>query len=364
MKHKIVSISMAALLLAMSLGCWFRKPDESSESERRVLAQFPEVSAENILSGDFMQDFESYAMDQFPMRDAFRGVHSFITLMVLGKQDTNGLYLEDGYLSKLEYPMHPKMLDHAAERFRFIYENFLEGKDNQVYFSIVPDKNYFLAAQSDRPSLDYTALVQYMQERTEYMTYIDIMPQLALEDYYYTDTHWRQECITDAAAVLAEGMGQHLQSEYTEETLDHPFEGVYYGQLALPVKPDTIRYLTNATLEECRVFVHDTGKPVETDVYNMEKAMSRDPYEMFLSGANALMTIENPDAQTDRELLVFRDSFGSSMVPLLAENYAKVTLVDIRYVQSGMLGNLIDFEQQDVLFLYSTLILNNSLALK
>lgn len=364
MKHKITTIFMAVLLFGMSLCCWFRKPAESSESERRVLAQFPEISADAILSGKFMKDFESYTLDQFPLRDGFRSVNSFTTLMVFGRQDTNGLYLEDGYLSKLEYPMQPKMLDHTADRFRFIYEQYLAEKDNQVYFSIVPDKNCFLARESGRLSMDYEALVQYMRECTDYMTYIDIMPLLSLEDYYCTDTHWRQECITDAAAALAEGMGQSLSASYEERTLDHPFEGVYYGQMALPVQPDTIRYLTNDTLEACRVYIHDTGKPVETDVYNMEKAVSRDPYEMFLSGANALMTIENPNAKTDRELLVFRDSFGSSLVPLLCENYAKVTLVDIRYVQSGMLGNLIDFEQQDVLFLYSTLILNNSLALK
>ena len=34
---------------------------------------------------------------------------------------------------------------------------------------------------------------------------------------------------------------------------------------------------------------------------------------------------------TDRELVIFRDSFASSLAPLLMEQYAKITLVDIRY---------------------------------
>ena len=85
---------------------------------------------------------------------------------------------------------------------------------------------------------------------------------------------------------------------------------------------------------------------------------------MFLSGARALLTIENPNAKTDRELIVFRDSFGSSMVPLLLEDYEKVTLVDIRYVSSVKLDSFLDFHGQDVLFLYSTLVLNNSASLK
>ena len=96
----------------------------------------------------------------------------------------------------------------------------------------------------------------------------------------------------------------------------------------------------------------------------MDKAYGKDPYEMFLSGSLSLITIENPNATTDKELVIFRDSFGSSIAPLLVEGYAKVTLVDIRYVASDLVGRFVDFENQDVLFLYSTLVLNNSVTLK
>ena len=68
--------------------------------------------------------------------------------------------------------------------------------------------------------------------------------------------------------------------------------------------------------------------------------------------------------KTEKELILFRDSFGSSIAPLLVEGYSKITIVDIRYVQSEYLGNFIKFEDQDVLFLYSTMLLNNSLALR
>ncbi|MBQ2264154.1 MAG: hypothetical protein II341_02020, partial [Oscillospiraceae bacterium] len=69
-------------------------------------------------------------------------------------------------------------------------------------------------------------------------------------------------------------------------------------------------------------------------------------------------------AKSQRELVVFRDSFGSSLIPLLVKDYATVTVVDTRYVSPDLLGQYLEFEKQDVLFLYSTLILNNSLALK
>ena len=96
----------------------------------------------------------------------------------------------------------------------------------------------------------------------------------------------------------------------------------------------------------------------------MEKAAGNDPYEIYLSGPVSLMKIENPNAQTGKELVVFRDSFGSSLIPLLAEGYQTITLVDIRYIQSEFLSNFVDFTNKDVLFLYSTVVLNNSETLK
>jgi hypothetical protein len=85
---------------------------------------------------------------------------------------------------------------------------------------------------------------------------------------------------------------------------------------------------------------------------------------MFLAGSDALLVIENPNATTDKELVVFRDSFGSSLLPLLIESYTKVTVVDIRYISSNLLGNFLEFNDQDVLFIYSTLVLNSSTSFK
>jgi len=83
---------------------------------------------------------------------------------------------------------------------------------------------------------------------------------------------------------------------------------------------------------------------------------------MFLGGSLSLVTIDNPNAQSDKRLVLFRDSFGSSIAPLLVDEYQQVTLVDIRYLAPEMLGQFLDFEGCDVLFLYSTLVLNHSEA--
>ena len=77
-----------------------------------------------------------------------------------------------------------------------------------------------------------------------------------------------------------------------------------------------------------------------------------------------MLTIENPDYNGTKELIVFRDSYGSSLVPLLVTGYSKITVVDTRYISPKLLNQYIEFKDQDVLFMYSTLIINNSTTLK
>lgn len=77
-----------------------------------------------------------------------------------------------------------------------------------------------------------------------------------------------------------------------------------------------------------------------------------------------MLTIENPAYNGTKELIVFRDSYGSSLIPLLVTGYSKITVVDTRYISPKLLNQYIEFKDQDVLFMYSTLIINNSTTLK
>lgn len=372
MNSKIKNIILCVLMLAflMGMGGWLllKTPDQYSESERRALVRKVNVSTEKVLNGKFMTEFEDYALDQFPLRDSFRGIKAISEHYVFQKLDSNGIYFEDGYLSKMEYPMNEKQVDLAVKKITNVYETYLADKGITPYLVIVPDKNYYMAEKNQILTMDYDALYDRVLSQTDYMNYIEIRDLLELEDYYDTDTHWRQECILDVAEDISEAMGNTIsaedeaESKYEMITLGAPFNGVYVGQAALPVAPDELKYLTNDMLKNCIVSSLDTGKPVETAMYNMDKAMGRDPYEMFLSGAVAIMTIENPNAATQKELMIFRDSFGSSLTPLLVESYQKITLIDLRYIRSDVIGNFVEFDNQDVLFMYSTLLLNNGLG--
>ena len=356
-QHVFVLVVLWTLLTGFA---WFSPAKELSDSERRPLAQFPGVSLESVADGKFMKDFEKFSLDQFPLRDGFRTIKSLFHYHVLGQKDNNDIYVHDGYAAKQEYPLNVDSVNHALERFHHIHEKYLDG--SKVYLTVVPDKSYYLAEKAGQLSLDYEALFDLMEKGMPWAEYIDLTGSLSLTDYYRTDTHWRQENLLPAAQTICDALGVTVPERIPATVLDRPFYGVYYGQAALPMEPDALAILEYDYLKSCTVYDHETGKTAS--VYDMTKLDSRDLYDVYLSGARALLTIENSNGKTDKELIVFRDSFGSSMVPLLIQDYSKVTLVDTRYISSDLLDQFIDFQGQDVLFLYSTLILNSSSAIK
>ena len=354
-KQKWTVLFMAVLFFGMALLCWIKPNQEFSDRERRYLAQMPELTMKTVFSGKFMSEFEEYALDQFPMRDGFMALYQKTSTT----KDQNGLYLADGHIGSMQYPMDEAGMERAAGIFKQIQAEF--APDNNIYLAIIPDKNAFLGEENGYLAMDYEAFYEKMRTETGF-NYIQISDLLELDDYYTTDGHWNQGRIVDVAERLAEGMGTSISKSYKTNLLDVPFYGAYYGQLSTNLPADTIQYYTNDVIDGYKVFDYQNNK--EIHVYDMEKAYGKDAYEIFVSGPLSLVTIENPACDNGKELIMFRDSFGSSIAPLLAEGYEKVTLVDIRYIASKQVCQMIDFEGADVLFLYSTLILNNAETLK
>ena len=62
-------IVMTVLVFGLAVFAVLKPATEFSESERRPLEQLPELSVKTLLNGNFMDDFEDYANDQFVGRD-------------------------------------------------------------------------------------------------------------------------------------------------------------------------------------------------------------------------------------------------------------------------------------------------------
>lgn len=359
-------VVFALILLVGMLSCFFKKPDKISETERRFLAQRPKITADLLLGRDngLSDAFEAYAEDQFPGREQFRRLQAAFQGNIWQMQEIGGIVNKDGYLIKRDAVLREGSIAWSADRLRYLKDRYYP--DRPLYLSIIPDKS---AYQEDAI---YDRIVDGIREKTgDRLVYLDLTDHLSMEDFYRTDNHWRQERLQEkgVARYLSDRIREDTDPEpeavsregiYTENVSEYPFFGALYGQYALPVSGDRLIYLTSDEMKQLKVWCYDTGKPVEMPVYDLQKLSGQDPYEVFLGGSRALIRIENPGCKSDRELVLFRDSFGSSIAPLLAMDYSAITLVDIRYISPALAGKYVDFENADGLCLFSASVLNNS----
>jgi hypothetical protein len=156
------------------------------------------------------------------------------------------------------------------------------------------------------------------------------------------------------------GFGDRLSGQYTESFYDD-FRGGYYDQSALYPAPEKLTYLKSEVLDGCTVYDYETQKTLG-GLYSHELYTSKTPYDFFLYGTKALLRVDNPNATTDETLIVFRDSYGASIAPLIAEGYASVYLVDLRYIHPDFIVPMLGakaVENADVLFMLSTTVLNS-----
>ena len=267
-----------------------------------------------------------------------------------------------------EKELDEKSIDRAIGKFQTFAADYC-GDAQRVFLALIPSKNGYLNAENGHLNEAEFAILQSVYDKWG-RNFIDLSVCLDLEDYYRTDPHWRQERL---GAVLRE-LGAALEFEvdiidddgvltenWTEEVLTTEYIGVYGDEVdGVPAEEMTV--LRHPAMDGYIVRNGETGE--EMPLYDTEKLSDRDPYELFVGGPLSLVTIENPAADNDRHLVVVRDSFGSALLPLLAQSYAKVTAVDIRYMMPAMVGNFVDFTDADVLFLYSSTVLNNSITLK
>lgn len=359
-KAKNILVTMLFTLfisLTFCINC-FTDDKIISVSERRKLEQVPKLSAKAILDGTYFKKVDSYVTDQFIKRDDLRKLKIYTELNIMRKSNYNSLYEHQGYIINQTYPLNEKSVKYIIKKMQDINLSYLTDTNN-IYFTIIPDKNYFVDCGNLK--LDYTKMERLMIDNLNNMKYIDIFDTLNLNDYYKTDTHWKQENLVKVAKIILENMNISANLNFTKEELS-TFKGVYSGQFPISKEKDSLVILSNNTIKN--MIVYNYENKTTTSVYDRTKLNALDKYDIYLSGAAPLLTITNTQNTNSRELIVFRDSYGSSLIPLLSTEYSKVTVIDTRYISPKMLGNYVDFKNKDILFLYSSLVINESFGLK
>lgn len=335
-----------------------------SRSERRNLATLPEFQISSLTTGEYLKDLDKYVIDQFPFRDTFRQAKIFFLQGFYRKKLSHDAYLLRDGIYQLDFSVNKKSIQYFTKKLTSVSQQYFKNK--KVFYAIIPDKNYYVE-DSILPKMDYELLYTMVDSQLPpTFEKIDLRTGLDLDSYYHTDLHWKQEKLEQVVKILQSKLDLANTVFPKRKSFYYPFYGAYYSKGAKMVDADTIEYLTSNVIESTEVYNYEKNR--FESVYQKENLQNVDAYDIYLSGATPLLILENSLSSSNRELILFRDSFASSLAPLLLDNYKKITLIDLRYLSSKLLGTIseIDFteENQDILFLYSVPIVNQSFSLK
>ena len=361
MNNKKYSIFITALFCAFIFGfgiAHFALPDRDfSEQENRYLSQFKAPTADTLRSGKFMEDFEDYITDQFPLRDRWIRLKA-LSERALGKQENNGVYLgADGQTLFAQFSAPDP--DALAQRMGYV-NKLADNLDVPVYFSIIPDKSYVWADRlpANAPNVDDgwingTAKALAGQR----LRYIDLYGALNGDDVFYrTDHHWTTMGAYQGYAALAGAMnGSSAVLDYEPTLVSDSFYGTTYSSSGAGwIKPDEMYTWVPEGGENGRLLVYryPEGEPVEGSLYDLSRLEVKDKYSMFLGGNQPLCFIHNPEGQNGR-LLVVRDSYSDSLAPFLSLDYQEVHLFDLRYNNTSLKQYVANYHIDQVLVLYS-----------
>ena len=356
--HGFLTVGViCGILLAFTIADFLNEDKLYSEKEKRVLASKPELSKEALLDGSFMEDYESYVTDQFVARDKWIGMKTSVEL-AMQKQEINGVYLcdDDYFIEKHEEADFPPEL---VEEKLALLEPLVEQWDAKVMLVPTADNIMKNRLPDYAEYFDQTAFLETVAERVGEDNYIDVYtPLLEHRDeelYYRTDHHWNSLGAYYGYKAWEEAMG-YQELNYNPEsmkTVSEDFLGTLYSKVNIEVEPDTIEYFPSTDILPKTVTYDMT---VKSDSYYEEKHLkTMNQYGFFLDDNHPFIEI-NTGIDNDRTLFVIKDSYANCMIPLMAAQYEKIYVIDLRYMNGKLFPFMESYEPEngmDMLVLYN-----------
>lgn len=360
---RTVTACVFCVLLCGMLLLFVLLPDNTfSETEKRVLSDFPKFSLSSVADGSFEKSLETYVQDQMPFRNFWVGLGSYFNF-ALGQNGTDGVYAaEDGYLINTPAKQNDRNLQSNLK----YLTNFAQKVQIPSYLMPVPETGYILEEKLPPHHKVYNddAVYAAVSEKTDgTYTVVDLRTLFKANAadtqlYYKTDHHWTSDGAFLAANAFLRAAGKPTLNE-SDFTVEHcpDFFGTTYSKAALWKKQPDVMELWHIPDAKVHTVVSDLGKGVAAqadDVFFREHLQAYDMYPTYLNGNHSLTHIVNPQAP-EGVLLLLKDSFGNTLATELAAAYREIVMVDMRYYRTQAVSDLVAQYGVDTLLVnYST----------
>ena len=367
--YAVLAVVFAAFVLVFFIMGVFLPDREMSDKEKRILTQFPELSAGQVFSGGFADEFEEYASDQIPFRDVFTGLKVRVDRLA-GKKESEGVYrCRGGYLIERMEEIDETRLSNTLEAL----SGFSERVQADPLLVLVP--NAVSVYKEKLPAFAITADQGEFSEKVQkglagsgisVCDLTDVLENGKEEGdlYYKTDHHWTTLAAKLCAPAVLGRLGKSFTDDYTPLTVCDDFKGSLAAKSGLGGNlTDEINVYAPLT-EPVYLLTGSDGSGRRATVYSEEGLNSNDPYTVFLGGNEGLIRIETDQIGAGK-LLVFKDSYFNCFLPFLLRSYEIIDVVDPRYFSSDLNTLLLETQYDSVLFFYNmnTLSEDTSLSL-
>ena len=354
----LTSTLLASGVLVLSITFLLSPKQNFSENENRYLAKFPSLSWESVKSGEYMEDISTWLSDHFPFRNFFMGLKAD-TEINLGKKEINQVYIaKDDYLIEVYNP--PVNTERIADTFYKFYKK-IDSPNIDTHLMLIPTAHSILADKlpANAPAINQmdTAITIYEKSGIPAIDCSNYLSQASEsgQTYYYTDHHWTTYGAYQGYLAFCETKGLTPVSldDMTAETITNEFYGTIYSKINdYNHKADSITLYSNPS-DRLTVNYTDTEEITNT-LYNLDYISQKDKYSLFLNNLHTLIEITNETAESDRELVLIKDSYANSMVPFLTHHYKRIYVFDTRYYKQGPSSFIEEHPTvTDVLLLYN-----------
>ncbi len=335
-------------------------PDkERSEQENRMLETMPKLSLASVLSGDFMEDWESYMSDQFAGRNLWRGLKVSLDRLGGSRMENGVIIGKNGQLFEdIAVPDSELITDNinAVKSFANTYS------DIPMTMMLVPDAASILSeslpafATVEDQSQMFSMVERGLGDSVSWVDAYSVLNKHKTEKLYYkTDHHWTTQAAFYVFQEVAAGLGIEgdVSDDYVSYTVTDSFNGVLASKsgVGLDEKEQIDIYVPTDGDDDVIVNYVDEAEK-RTSLYDSSKLETRDKYGVFFGGNTSVMDIRTMSTSQKR-LLVVKDSFADCFIPFLTPYYREIVVVDPRYYSGTMTDIMETYRITDILVLYS-----------
>ena len=186
--------------------------------------------------------------------------------------------------------------------------------------------------------------------------------------YFRTDHHWTQLGAYYAYQEYCKSMGYSTKPLSDYQKLDFPeFYGTFYFFMNRPESlkghPDQVTAYQGSM--NTMKYTDSKGNLQEGKLINdASQMLPGNKYNCFMLGDHGYVEIHNEGAPRKKSILVLKDSYGNAFVPLLAQDYRDVYVVDYRHYQGNASSLIQEKGIEEILFLNNIMGIGESLSQK